>query len=593
MGNLEGAFLFGVENSASGASWIAPKKAKENLKELFTQRFDLSEAMSELLVNRGFKLDDLPDFFDPKIKNLMPDPSILMDMDKTVERLLKAIINKEIIGVFGDYDVDGACSSAIISSYLTRLGCNVKVHIPDRFTEGYGPNTDALLKLKKQGCNLIVTVDCGITAFEPLKKAKENEIDIIVIDHHITEPTLPEAYSIINPNRFDQKGNLGYLAAAGVCFLTLVALDRALRKNSYETKIDLRKFLDLVALATICDVVPLKFLNRAFVSTGLKVMALRQNPGLKALFDMSNIREIPNEQNLGYIVGPRINAAGRLGNSNLGVELLCANDDVNANLLAEKLNKLNEERKDIQNSVLESAINKLDKIDISSKNVIVLADEGWHEGVIGIIAGRIKDRFHKPAVIIAINKDGIGKGSSRSVTGFDIGSAIIAAQQNDILLTGGGHSMAAGLSVKKEKLELLDTFLNERFSKADKTNTRLKDYKIEVIINISAANNKIVEEFQKIAPFGAENIEPLIAISKIRVINFRSVGKEGKHFSFIATDESGSRLNCIAFNVAGSEVGDAIISASNGPLMHIIGFLRENNFNNKPQLQIVDCFLLN
>ena len=593
MVNLEEAFLFGVDKSASGASWIAPKKAKQNLKELFMQRFDLSEAMSELLVNRDFKLDDLSDFFDPKIKNLMPDPSILIDMDKSVERILKAIINNEIIGIFGDYDVDGACSSAIISSYLTSLGCKVKVHIPDRFKEGYGPNIEALLKLKEQGCNLIVTVDCGITAFEPLKKAKDNKIDVIIIDHHITEPSLPDAFSIINPNRFDQKEGLGYLAAAGVCFLTLVALDRALRKNSYETNIDLRNYLDLVALATICDVVPLKFLNRAFVSTGLKVMGLRQNLGLKALFDMSNIRETPNEQNLGYIVGPRINAAGRLGNSNLGVELLCANDDVNANLLAEKLNRLNDERKDIQNKVLESAIDKINKIDISSKNVIVLADEGWHEGVIGIIAGRIKDRFHKPTVIIAINEDGIGKGSSRSVSGFDIGSAIIAAQQNEILITGGGHSMAAGLSLNKDKLELLDAFLNERFAKTDMTNPRLKDYKIEVVINISAANNKIVGEFQKIAPFGAENIEPLIALNSIRVLNFRSVGKEGKHFSFIATDESGSRLNCIAFNVAGSEVGDAIISASNGPLMHVIGFIRENNFNNKPQLQIVDCFLLN
>ena len=257
------------------------------------------------------------------------------------------------------------------------------------------------------------------------------------------------------------------------------------------------------------------------------------------------------------------------------------------------MNRLNDERKDIQNKVLESAIDKINKTDTSSKNVIVLADESWHEGVIGIIAGRIKDRFHKPTVIIAINEDGIGKGSSRSVSGFDIGSAIIAAQQNEILITGGGHSMAAGLSLNKDKLELLDAFLNERFAKTDMTNTRLKDYKIEVVINISAANNKIVSEFQKIAPFGADNIEPLIALNSIRVLNFRSVGKEGKHFSFIATDESGSRLNCIAFNVAGSEVGDAIISASNGPLMHVIGFIRENNFNNKPQLQIVDCFLLN
>ncbi len=587
------SFLFGVEQSVSGASWIAPKKAKENLKDLFKQEFDLTEAMSELLVNRNFNIEELSNFFDPKIKNLMPDPLVLKDMDKTINRLLKAILDKETIGIFGDYDVDGACSSAIIYSYLIKLGCKVEVHIPDRFTEGYGPNTQALMKLKEQGCNLIITVDCGITAFEPLKKANEENIDIIIIDHHITEPNLPEAYSIINPNRFDEESKLGYLSAAGVCFLTLVALDRKLRENNIKSNVDLKLYLDLVALATICDVVPLRFLNRAFVSTGLKVMGWRQNHGLKALFDLSNLREIPNEQNLGYIIGPRINAAGRLGNSNLGVQLLCCNSEVEASVIADKLNQLNEKRKDIQNSVLESAIDKLNKLDSSNKNVIVLADTEWHEGVIGIVAGRIKDRFHKPSIIISINKDGIGKGSSRSVSGFDIGSAIIAAQQNGILLSGGGHAMAAGLTVEQQKLEELDNFLNERFIKSIKPSVRLKDYKIEADINLRAANKKLVEEFRKIAPFGSENSEPIIAISKIRIKNFRSVGKEGKHFSFIASDESGDTLNCIAFNAAGSPLGDAIKIASNGPLLHLIGYLRENSFNSQPQLTVIDCYLIN
>jgi len=594
--NEDHLFLFEVEQSASGASWIAPKKTQENIKELFIQNFNLSDAMSELLVNRNYKIEDLPDFFDPKIKNLMPDPSTLIDMDKSVERLTKAILNKETIGIFGDYDVDGACSAAIMSSYLNDLGCNVEVHIPDRFTEGYGPNTEALLKLSKSGCNLILTVDCGITAFEPLKIASEEGVDVIIIDHHITEPNLPKAYSIINPNRFDQTGQLGYLAAAGVCFLTLVALDRELRSLNctYVKKhLDLRNFLDLVALATICDVVPLKKLNRAFVASGLRVMGWRKNPGLKALFDQSNIREIPNEQNLGYVIGPRINAAGRLGNSKLGVELLCAKDDIKASILADELNKLNDRRKDIQNKVLESALDKIDKMDLSKSNIIVLADKTWHEGVIGIIAGRIKDRFHKPAVIISMNDEGIGKGSSRSIPEFDIGSAIIAAQQNDILLSGGGHSMAAGLTIKKENLESFDIFLNKRFGNSERENKRLKDYHIEAVINISAANAKLVKEFQKLAPFGSENAEPLVAISKIRVKNFRSVGKEGKHFSFLATDESGDHINCIAFNIAGSPVGDAIKTASNGPLIHIIGLLRENNFNNKPQIQVIDCYLIN
>ena len=447
------SFLFGVEQSVSGASWIAPKKAKENLKDLFKQEFDLTEAMSELLVNRNFNIEELSNFFDPKIKNLMPDPLVLKDMDKTINRLLKAILDKETIGIFGDYDVDGACSSAIIYSYLIKLGCKVEVHIPDRFTEGYGPNTQALMKLKEQGCNLIITVDCGITAFEPLKKANEENIDIIIIDHHITEPNLPEAYSIINPNRFDEESKLGYLSAAGVCFLTLVALDRKLRENNIKSNVDLKLYLDLVALATICDVVPLRFLNRAFVSTGLKVMGWRQNHGLKALFDLSNLREIPNEQNLGYIIGPRINAAGRLGNSNLGVQLLCCNSEVEASVIADKLNQLNEKRKDMAIAAYLSRNEDMEKLDEK-------------------IAGLVK-KSKQTGIPYGILKKSYDRGMAAWRTGHRPGTTPQqwAFARINSFLTGGGArkadadlwSKAKGAKKKKESYEIGQDYANHTY----------------------------------------------------------------------------------------------------------------------------------
>ena len=322
-------------------------------------------------------------------------------------------------------------------------------------------------------------------------------------------------------------------------------------------------------------------------------MSRRSNPGLKALFDISGIRETPDEQNIGFIVGPRINAAGRLGDSKLGVEILCANDEAQATLLASKLNELNDKRKSIQNNVLEGAIDKVERDELNKNNVIIISDPNWHEGVIGIIAGRIKDLYHKPTIVISINQKCIGKGSCRSVSGFDIGSAIIAAQQKSIILSGGGHEMAAGLNVEEKKIPLLYDFMNSKFEISSQSTKRLKDYNIEIVINVSAASKNLINEIKKLAPFGSHNLEPLISIPNVRLKSYRSIGQDGKHYAFNVSDGGSEKVDCITFNAAGTALGDAINLASNGPLMHIIGYLRENTYNGRPQLHVIDCFLLN
>ena len=583
------------ENSINKAKWILPKECPEYKRDLFKQKFGLSDLISYILANRNFEIDHLSNYLYPKIKNLMPDPLELIDMDKVVDRLSHAVINKETVGIFGDYDVDGACSAAIVSSFLSSLGCNVEIHIPDRFSEGYGPNSDALKQLENKGCNLILTVDCGITAHEPLKEAYENGVDVIVVDHHITGPVLPKAFAIINPNRFDQKTDLTYLSAAGVCFITMVGLNRSLKNNNFfENKsiTDLKNFLDLVALATVCDVVPLKNLNRAFVTSGLKVMSFRKNHGLNALFDLAKIDEMPNEQNLGFALGPRINAAGRLGNSKLGVELLCSKDEIQASMLAQQLNDLNIKRREIQNIVLDEALEIIEKEKLYERKLIIVYKKGWHEGVLGIVAGKIKDTYHKPTIIISLNEQNIGKGSGRSVPGIDMGSIIISAHQSELLLSGGGHSMAAGLTISENKINEFYSFFEFKLQKLNKNETS-KEYFIELIINVGAANRKLLDEIKLMAPFGSYNPEPIIVMKNISINGLRKIGHDGRHLAFYIKDSIGDRVDGIAFNVTESSIGQAINIASNGPLLNVLGYLRENKFNKKPQFHLKDCILLN
>ena len=443
---MAGNAFLGITHSTSGARWIeAPTHLsggdRDRLAAALMDMFDdLPLPLARIMVGMGLNNETAPHYIEPKIRDLMPNPSRFQDMDKAANRLADSVMAKMPIGIFGDYDVDGAAAAALLISVMRDLGVECDVHIPDRFTEGYGPNTAALLALKEKGAQLLVTVDCGITAHAPLAAVTGTGIDIIVIDHHIAGPELPSAHSVVNPNRLDEDGQYGYLCAAGVVFVTLVGMLRCLRSRGYftgdVTQPDLLGYIDIVALATVCDVVPLHGLNRAFVRQGLKVMAERRHAGLTKLADVAGMTSAPNVYAFGFLLGPRINAAGRIGGSGLGVKLLSCCDVEEATGLALQLDEMNQQRKRIEESIRIAAI---DRAADRNDPVLILQDPDWHEGVIGIVAGRLRERFGKPALIIAMNENGIGKGSGRSIAGFRLGSAIIAAHQAGILAGGGGH----------------------------------------------------------------------------------------------------------------------------------------------------------
>ena len=434
----------GVERSVSGAKWVAADAAvsqadSQRHAERLHQITNLPPAACLHLAGRGVLAEDVEGFLSPTLRDLMPDPSSLQDVDKAAGYLAEAVSNKAIIGLFGDYDVDGACSAALMARVLNQLGCATRIHIPDRFAEGYGPNLAALEKLQAEGCSLILTLDCGITAHEPLAAAADLGMTVLVIDHHKPGPALPRAAALVNPNRLDDSSGLGHLCAAGVCFMVLAGVLRQLRADGLDGVPDLREHLDLVALATVCDVVPLLGLNRAFVRQGLKIMAKRRKPGLAALADIAKAQKAPDSYMLGFLLGPRINAAGRLGRSDLGVRLLCSEDSDEAAGLAAKLDEMNQERRqteqEIQHLAEQQAEGKL--AENPDLPVLIVAGEGWHEGVIGIVAGRLKDKYNRPCVVIAAEA-GQGKGSARGMDGLRLGDAIMAARQHGLLLSGGG-----------------------------------------------------------------------------------------------------------------------------------------------------------
>ncbi|MDG1859213.1 MAG: single-stranded-DNA-specific exonuclease RecJ, partial [Emcibacteraceae bacterium] len=458
--------ILAVENSITGRSWIS-RPAEPRFIAAIAQNHDLPEIVARVIVGRGVSVDDAEVFLNPTLKETLPDPSIFKDMDKACARIADAIIAKEKVAVFGDYDVDGATSSAIFKRYFKSIGQEVTAYIPDRMTEGYGPNAKALLELKAAGHDLVITVDCGIVSFEPLTAAMNAGLDVIVVDHHQAEARLPDAVAVVNPNRLDEEPGYGQLAAIGVSFITIVGINRELRKRGWykDEGIDepnIIEWLDLVALGTICDVVPLVGVNRALVAQGLKVMAKRQNAGLKALSDVAGVTEAPGTYHAGFLLGPRVNAGGRVGRSESGTILLSTDDDEEAAKISSELNTYNAERQAIEARVLEDAMDQ-----VSAKigpggvvpSVIIAANVGWHPGVIGIVAGRLKEHFGRPTIIIAIDDNGDAKGSGRSIYGVDLGAAITAARQSDILIAGGGHAMAAGLSMRQEMIDDFNEFL--------------------------------------------------------------------------------------------------------------------------------------
>jgi len=462
-GERQSAFL-GVARSVRGLRWrerLDP--ASSNLATAISQHHDLPELLGRVLAARGVRLDEVPVVLDPTIKALMPDPSVLQDMDKAAARLADAIMSREAIAVFGDYDVDGACSSALLYRFLAHHGLGCRIYIPDRLFEGYGPNPAAIEGLIKDGAKLIVTVDCGTASFEPLALARRLGVDVVVIDHHQADPALPDVHALVNPNRQDDLSGLGQLCAAGVTFMVLVAVARELRQRGYYSAArpapDLLALLDLVALATVCDVVPLTGLNRAYVVKGLQVMRQRRNVGLKALFDAAGLAQAPTPYHLGFVLGPRINAGGRIGDAGLGARLLSIDDEIEAARIAQLLDKLNRERKAIESEMLEQAVAEAERLLEADPElpILVLGSESWHKGVVGLVASRLTERFQRPSCVISWEQD-IGTASLRSVDGVDIGAAVRAAMSKGHLIKGGGHAMAAGLTVERKNIDVLREF---------------------------------------------------------------------------------------------------------------------------------------
>jgi single-stranded-DNA-specific exonuclease len=575
------AFL-GVEHSLTGRRWqVAPADERQAL--AMCQRLGLPDVVGRVLAARRIDLDAAPSFLNPTLRELLPDPFHLRDMRRAADRLVAAIRQGETIGIFGDYDVDGATSSALLSRFFTAVGAPVKVHIPDRMTEGYGPNAPALLALQAGGAGVVVTVDCGITAFDALARAAAAGLDVIVVDHHEAEAEMPEAFAVVNPNRLDEDSPHGHLAAVGVAFLLVVAVHKALRECGWfegRRAPDLLQWLDIVALGTICDVVPLVGVNRALASQGLKVMAKRTNPGIAALADVAGVKERLDAYHVGYILGPRVNAGGRVGQADLGVRLLTSDDPAEAARLAQFLDAHNKDRQEIEAAVLLAAIAQAESTEQDGP-LVVVAGEGWHPGVIGIIAGRLKERYNRPACVIAL-EGGEGKGSGRSVPGLDLGSAIIAARQAGVLIKGGGHAMAAGFSVARDRVEDLRHFLAERLV-AQMTGPLRPVLELDGALDAGGATLDLVETLRRLGPFGSGNAEPRFAIIGARVVAPRVVGMG--HVSCQVTGRGGGRLKAIAFRAADSALGHALL-ANDGTPLHLAGTLRIDNWQGNTNVQL-------
>ena len=583
------AFL-NVERSFGGKRW-RPRLNDERAALAIAQHLGVPDVLGRILAARGVGIDEAEAFLDPKLRDLLPDPSHLLDMDKAVARIVGAINGGEKIGVFADYDVDGACSASLLVRFFAALGRDLLVYVPDRIAEGYGPNTPALLKLKEQGVSLVLTVDCGTTAFSPLKDAADAGLDVVVIDHHVAEPMLPDAVSVVNPNRLDETSPVGQLCAAGMVFMLIIAVNRALRDAFWygegHGEPDLMKMLDLVALATVADVVPLTGVNRALVRQGLAVMARRENPGIAALADISRLDELPEAWHLGFMLGPRVNAGGRVGEAGLGVKLLTTNDKDEATGIAMRLDQYNSERREIEAAVLNAAMAQAERQAEADAPLILVASEGWHPGVIGIVAGRIKETFNRPACVVSI-ESGLGKGSGRSVRGVDLGPAVIAAHQAGHLVNGGGHAMAAGFTVAGERLDDFRRFLTDHIENQLAVAVLAPDIGIDGALSPEGATVEFIDSLNDAGPFGAGNPRPRFVLPAVAPINARIVGTD--HVScFLAAPQGGPRLKSIAFRTAGTPVGEALLNARGGAL-HVAGHLNVDTWqgDRKPQLIIED-----
>jgi single-stranded-DNA-specific exonuclease len=587
--------FLGVSSSVLGRTWIERCDAAQGTIALaIAQTHGLPDVLARVLAGRGVGVHDTQGFLNPRLRDLMPDPNVLTDMEAAAARLAEAVIRAETVAIFGDYDVDGACSASLLAEYLRACGIAYAIHIPDRITEGYGPNVDAIRGLKDQGADVLVTVDCGTASIEPLAEAKHLGLDTVVLDHHQAPEVLPEALAIVNPNRQDDLSGLGFLCAAGVVFLFLVALNRGLRSRGFfqdRPEPDLMGSLDLVALATVADVVPLTGLNRAFVRQGLAVMRSRSRAGLAALLDTAGLAGAPECWHLGYLVGPRINAGGRIGDAALGSRLLLTQDSFQAGHLAAELDRLNRERQAIEvTAVAEAEAQALFALDRSPDlPVLATASAEWHPGVVGLIAARMKERFRRPAFAFTLNPDGTATGSGRSVPGVDLGQAVRAAVEAGLAVKGGGHVMAAGVTIQAVDLERFLAFITERLTEAVGTMRQTDHFSVDATLTAGGAQPGIVAALERAGPFGSGQPEPVFVLPQHRIVEAREVGSGG-HMRVKLRGGDGSTMGGIAFRAAGQLLGTAL-SRSIGSTLHVAGTLSIDRWggNEKVELRIMDA----
>ena len=589
LNNSERIFL-GVEKSATGRAWRDRLDERGQARALaIAQRSGVPELLARVLAGRGVEPDEVVAYLDPSIKRLMPDPHKLTGMQAAAARLAHAITANESVAIFGDYDVDGATASALLARYLRHCGLDTVVHIPDRIFEGYGPNVDAIRGFAERGVKLLVTVDCGTTSIEPLAEAARLSLDTVVIDHHQADVELPKAVAIVNPNRADDLSGLGHLAAVGLVFITLVALTRELRRQNFWTgsrsEPDLLSLLHLVALGTVADVVPLTGLNRAYVAKGLIALRRRDQVGLTALMDAARLTGPPEAWHLGFLLGPRINAGGRIGRADLGVRLLLEEDPSEAERIVVELDRLNRERQQIELATLAQAeAEAMAALGLEEKGaVVVTAGEGWHPGVVGLVAARLKERYGRPAFAIALEPGGVGTGSGRSIAGVDLGQAVRRAVHEGLLLKGGGHAMAAGITLKKDALAAFRAFLEDTLGAPVEAARRERGLAIDGAVSAGAVNLSLVELLARAGPYGAGNPEPLLALPAHTLAYADVVGENHIRARFKSSD--GKIVNAIAFRAADKPLGQTLLD-NRGRAMHAAGSLAVDRWQGEERVQM-------
>ncbi|MEM8771173.1 MAG: single-stranded-DNA-specific exonuclease RecJ [Pseudomonadota bacterium] len=575
-------------SAASGKQWML-RPADARAVATIIQRHELSPQLARVLSARGVSSDEAHVYLNPSLREFMPDPYVLKDMQPAAKRITDAIIAGEGVGVFGDYDVDGTTAAAILKLYFNAIGAPLDIYLPDRITEGYGPSSDAFMALHDRGAGVIITVDCGAAAHEPVAAAAARGVSVVVLDHHLMDGPPPEgAAAVVNPNRPDDLSGLTNLSAAGVAFMTMAAVNRNLRERGYfvsRPEPKLTQLLDLAALGLVCDVMDMKGLTRVIVAQGLKLMRAGGNEGLAALGRRAGVKGNPSTYHLGFLLGPRINAAGRIGHARLAFELMTTDDAPRRQTLAEKLHVMNAERQAIEADVQADALRRIEREKLDTDDFIVVAGDGWHPGVIGIVAGRLKEKFDRPVIVIGLDGD-TGKGSGRSLTGVDLGGAVSSARAAGFLISGGGHAMAAGLTIAREQIEPLRAYLNNALQDDIAAARAARTLKIDGVVSATSVTRTFMTMIDQAGPYGPGNPEPVFAVCALEVIECRIVGEN--HLSVTARSGSGDTLRAIAFRAAGEPLEDVLRS---GERVHIAGKIRADDWRggDAAQLHIVDA----